>query len=124
MAAGFQTVIWEAADFDDVSGWDGVSTYTIDRSGLYSLKYRCGRMATATAQSLIIAPAINGVRSQTTRVSINTTAITGGASADDLELVAGDQITVQVQGHASAAWTLYGAHTAFSIVRIGPVAWT
>lgn len=124
MAAGFQTVVWEATDFDDVGGFDGVSTYTLDRSGLYLISGRIARMATATSQSLIAAVAINGTRLPTTRVAASTTAITGGSFNDLLELVVGDLVTLQAQGHASGAWTLYGAHTVMSIVRVGPVAWT
>lgn len=124
MAAGFQTVVWQVTDFDDVAGFDGVSSYTVDRSGLYLISGRVGRMATATSQSLIAAPAIDGTRLPTTRVAASTTTITGGSFNDLVELVGGTVLTLQCQGHASAAWTLYGAHTAMSVVRVGPVAWT
>lgn len=122
--AGYNDVVWEVVDYDDVSGFDGVSTYTIDRGGLYLLNYRAARAVTTTSQSLLIRPTINGVTQPSTRVSLSGTPIAGGATSDLLELDTGDAVRMQVQGHASAAWSLLGSHTAWSVVRLGPIAWT
>lgn len=123
-AAGFQTITWEVADYDDVGGWDGTSGYVVDRGGFYLLLARVGRTAQASAQSLIIAPAINGVRQADSRVGNSTGTVLGGTTSDLLELDYLDVITIQAQGSSSTAWTAQGIYTAFQLTRVGPIAWT
>lgn len=123
LPAGEQDMLLDNVGLDDVGGYAGAGQYVVDRSGLWLFTARVLLGPSTTSASGRLAVGINGAAflssqapSGTGQVQLHCTTI--------LELVAGDVITARVFRHSLLASTVTGAYSGWSLVRIGPVAWT
>lgn len=123
LPAGVNTIVWQVADFDDVGGWDGISTYSFDRAGLYLVGSTIQRAATASGSGPQLLVQLNGANVATALAVSSTSAVRLQATSL-IEVGATDQLRVQCQLHSSATATLVAAASQLWCTRIGPVAWT
>lgn len=122
LAAGANDVVFEAADYDDVAGWNGTSGYVLDRDGLWLLIAAANRAAVGTSSSLITRLRVNGLTVIQTTGAPTVNALQAQCSGI-FQLLAGDVVGMNVTGHGTASSTLTAGNTGLFVVRIGPKSW-
>jgi hypothetical protein len=116
------TPAWTVTD-EDPTGQIGSGVVTIERTGFYLCTATFARGATATTGVPRVAIYLNGTLIAET-VAANGAGSVSCCAARYLELEAGDQVTMQVNGHPTATYNILAAGTSFSVVRLGPQRWT
>lgn len=123
VAAGAQDLTFDALDFEDPAGWDGVSLYTVDRAGLYLMYLSAARGTAAVSSTIIVRLRVNGL-TVASRASLSTGAGVSESVSYLGHLQAGDNIRGNVTFHATLATTSNPSQTFMHAVRVGPVRWT
>lgn len=120
---GQQYAQFPVVDFDDESGWDGVSAYTIPRGGLWHFQAGLGWVAPPSSGTPNIGLAVNGVVGPFTRQGASSSA-TGITLSALLELDTGDVVQVNGLRLPTTAVNTFPSACWFSGFRCGPVRWT
>lgn len=122
LAAGNNNVVWDAATYDDVGGWDGNDSYQFDRDGYWlfgvTTKFSAVSPAAIGRTSLLL----NGVAVSEVS-SISSTALKPLTLVDMLEVAEGDVLHVQVNNNPSTASLILASMTRLTLTRIGPKSW-
>lgn len=116
-------VPWQAAEFDDVGGWDGAGAYTADRGGLWIVGATIRRSAVGTAATSAVRVRVNGVNKAETQM-ISTTASTTNTCVGLVELVAGDVLECAPAIASVGGGTVEAINSVFWGTRVGPIAYT
>lgn len=121
MAAGVNTLSWDAADYDDESQWNGTTDILIERAGLYLLNVQVSRVTGGSSSPVIVRIVVNGV---TTLLVGQTVPANGNMKAGVLgvlELDAATVIKATVQFSATEVINMSATSTYLEAIRIGPV---
>lgn len=123
VAAGFQTLLWDTVLFEDPAGWDGVSSYVVDRPGLYLIGAQALRSSVASASTSTLFLRRNNSSTDAIQ-SLSTTAGVATHLSTIMELEEGDEMEVNVIFHTTLSATTVVSQTKFWGSRIGPKRWT
>lgn len=122
-AGGAVDLVWDVVDWESPVIFDGTSTITVDRPGLYLIGAHVTRVAGGTAGVPVVRLRLNGstwvlnnALSTAAAVSVPVTAMK--------KLDAGDQVLVNVSFSNVSAVATSPASTEFWGARIGPERWT
>lgn len=123
LAAGTVLLTWDAAEYDDVGGWNGTTDYVCDRPGLWLIVLSVARSAVASSSTSSIRIRVNGTIVQTVAGPPTSNGVNNQAVAI-LSLAAGDAVSANVNLNPTTGGTINAASSSLRIVRIGPKAWT
>lgn len=123
LAAGFQLVPWNDVVEDDVGGFDGASTYTFDRAGLFLFGCQIRRDAVASTSNVFPRALVDGVVEYPSP-DINTTAAQARHFGGMLLVEAGQQLTIDVRLHTTLSATMTASSSWLWLTRVGPWRWT
>lgn len=124
IGAGAATdLIWDVVDWQDPAVFDGVSTITVDRPGLYLIGAHITRAAAATASPLTVRLRLNGTTWVLNQAANTANAVSVPVTALK-KLAAGDQVLVNATLHNTVAQATSAPSTEFWGARIGPERWT
>lgn len=120
--SGTQPIVWTAATYDDVAGWNGNSGYVVDRPGLYLIGFHISRGSLATAVQILAFIFVNGAIAQSFRgpALAAGNGVTGTAL---LQLAAGDVLELRARLGSTTTATL-NDDCVMHLARIGPKRWT
>lgn len=122
-AGGAVDLVWTDTIWEDPVVFDGTSTITVDRPGLYLIGTHVTRAAAATGSPITVRIRQDGV----TIVLNQTSSVAGTLSVPLTRLVhcpAGSQFVINVTFHATLSTTTSAPSTEFWGARIGPDRWT
>lgn len=122
-AAGAVDLIWTDTIWEDPVVFDGTSTVTVDRPGLYLIGAHVTRAAAASGSPITVRLRQNGV----TIVLSQSSSVAGTLTVECHRLLkcsAGDQLVVNVTFHATLSTTTSAPSTEFWGARVGPERWT
>lgn len=122
-AGGAVDLQWDVIDFEDPDVFDGVSSVTVDRDGLYLSLAHVTRASVATPSTVTVRQRVNGVTKYLTQHSTVQGAWTSECSGL-LYLVEGDVLVINVTFHTTLASTTSAPSTRWTGSRIGPKRWT
>lgn len=123
IAAGVQTLTFDALDYEDPASWDGTSVYTVERPGLYLCGVQAGRTAVGSSSTIIVR-LIAQATAQFSFQSLSTTAGVVAGTVVPIHLEEGDTISANVTFHPTLASATIPAQTHLWAVRVGPKRWT
>lgn len=116
-------LVWDQVDWEDPAVFDGLSTVTVDRPGLYLVGCTVTRAAAATASPIQVRFRLNG-STWLLNFTVNAVGAVSVPLSSMLKLVAGDQLVVNTTLHNTAAQSTSPNSTEWWGARIGPERWT
>ena len=116
-------LVWDVVDWQDPVIFDGTSTVTVDRPGLYLIGAHVTRVAGGTAGVPVVRLRLNGV-TWVLNNGLNTAAAVSLPVTAMKKLEAGDQVLVNVSFSLVSAVATSAPSTEFWGSRIGPERWT